>query len=67
MMRIKATGCWYPWVKTGDMVKKGQKIGEARDFFGELVDDLYASRDGRVLYTITALPVMDGEMIVGIG
>ena len=67
MVNIAATGCWYPCVKTGDVVKKGQKTGEVRDFFGKLVDELYAQRDGTVLYTITALPVQSGEMVMGIG
>lgn len=27
------TGCWYPCVKINDVVKKGQKLGEIRDYF----------------------------------
>lgn len=48
-------GCWYPAADAGDEVKKGQKLGEIRDYFGNLLDTYYAEYDGIILYRSSAL------------
>lgn len=61
------TGCWYPCVTIHDVVKTGQKIGEIRDCFGELLGEYYAPCDGVVLYVIRSLAINDGDPIIALG
>ena len=39
----------------GQMVKKGQKLGEIRDYFGEKLGEYFAPCDGVMLYVISSL------------
>ncbi len=55
------TGCWYPCVKLGDTVVKGQKIGEIRDYFGKVLAEYTAPDNGDVLYVIASLAINDGD------
>lgn len=61
------TGCWYPFVKINDEVKKGQKIGEIRDYFCNVLGEYYAPCDGVMLYVISSLPINEGDPIIAIG
>lgn len=61
------TGCWYPFVKINDEVKKGQKIGEIRDYFCNVLGEYYAPCDGVMLYVISSLPINEGDPLVAIG
>lgn len=44
------SGVWYPAVREGQVVKKGQLLGELRDYFGELLETYTAPFDALVLY-----------------
>lgn len=44
------SGIWYPAVKEGEMVRKGQRLGELRDYFGDLLERYEAPFDSIVLY-----------------
>lgn len=61
------TGCWYPCVKINDEVKKGQKVGEIRDYFCNVLGEYYAPCDGVMLYVISSLPINEGDPLVAIG
>lgn len=61
------TGCWYPCVKINDVVKKGQKVGEIRDYFCNVLGEYYAPCDGVMLYVISSLPINEGDPIIAIG
>ncbi|MCE5196131.1 MAG: succinylglutamate desuccinylase/aspartoacylase family protein [Negativicutes bacterium] len=61
------TGCWYPAVKPGDLVVKGQKLGEIRDYFTNTLGEYFASQDATVLYVISSLAINIGDPIVAIG
>lgn len=61
------TGCWYPCVKINDEVKKGQKLGEIRDYFCNVLGEYYAPCDGVMLYVISSLPINEGDPIIAIG
>ncbi|AOY74489.1 M14 family metallopeptidase [Clostridium formicaceticum] len=57
-------GCWYPSVDAGDEVKEGQKLGEIRDYFSNLLATYYAEYDGVILYRTSALWVdKDGGIV----
>ena len=59
----KHTGCWYPCIKPAQIVKKGQKIGEVRDLFGNLLSEYFAEKDGDVIFVLSALSVKEGAGI----
>lgn len=50
-------GCWYPSIKVRDRLKKGDKIGEVKDFFGNVLDTTYATCDAVVLYMYGMMPI----------
>ncbi|MBD8047561.1 M14 family metallopeptidase [Clostridium faecium] len=53
----KEEGFWYPFFKTGDGIKKGEKIGEIKDVFDNLLGEYHSPTDGIVLYQTVALSV----------
>ncbi len=69
MSGVDATvqGCWYPCVGLEEEVKKGQKIGEIRDCFANVLCEYYAPRDGVVLYVIASLAINEGDPLIAIG
>ncbi len=56
-------GCWYadPSVKVGEVVKKGQKLGEIRDYFGNHIRTIYAKYEGVMLIVSATLSVRGGS------
>lgn len=46
----RQSGIWYPAVKEGQIVSKGQHLGELRDYFGGLLERYEAPYDAVVLY-----------------
>ncbi len=61
------SGCWYPAVKVKETVKKGQKIGEIRDFFGEVLETFYADFDSIILFVTSSLAIGQGDAIITYG
>lgn len=55
------TGLFYKFVTTGDEVKKGQKLGEIRDIFGNLLEEITAVFDGRIKISNNTLGVSKGD------
>ena len=60
-------GCWYPSIKKEEMVKAGQKIGELRDFFGNLLEEIFSPADGVCLFVVSSLSVVKGDPLAAIG
>lgn len=60
-------GCWYPSVALDEVVKKGQKLGEIRDFFGSVQAEYFADSDGIVLYLVTSLAIQTNDPLCAIG
>jgi predicted deacylase len=60
-------GCWYPAVDLEDKVKKGQKLGEIRDFFGTVKAEYFSDSDGIVLYLVTSLAILTNDPLCAIG
>jgi len=44
------SGVWYPAIKEGDIVERGQYLGELRNYFGDVLDTYHAPFRGIVLY-----------------
>ena len=58
------TGCWYPEKKAGEHFKKGEKLGEIRDYFGRSLFTELAPRDGIMIHQCSSLNIIkDGPMV----
>lgn len=60
-------GCWYPCVKINDVVTMGQKLGEVRDYFGNVLGEYFAPVDGTMLYVVSSLAIGVGDPLIAIG
>lgn len=60
-------GFWYPYLKKGDLVRKGQELGEMRDFFDERLALLKSEEEGAVLGVMTIPPRRKGDWVLGLG
>lgn len=57
-------GCWYPFKNVGDMIQKGEALGEVRDYEGNVKEVSVAEFDGVILYQTGTLQVLkEGPMI----
>lgn len=57
-------GLWYPARKAGDIVRKGEFLGEVRDYEGHVLEVSTAEYDGIILYQTGSLQVLeDGPMV----
>ena len=61
------TGCWYPEKRPGDFFRKGEKLGEIRDYFGRSLFTVLASRDGVLLYQTASLNIIEKGPMVAYG
>ncbi|MGI6005942.1 MAG: methyltransferase domain-containing protein [Ruminococcus sp.] len=58
------TGLWYPFKNPGDMIRKGEVLGEVRDYSGKIMEVCRAESDGVILYCTGSLQVVkEGPMI----
>ena len=60
-------GCWYPAVQLEDRVKKGQKLGEIRDYFGNMKAEYFTDSDGVVLYLVSSLAITANDPLAAVG
>lgn len=60
-------GFWYPSVKKGDVLTKGQTVGEMRDFFGQPLATVTCEEDAAVLGVMTVPARAAGDMLMGLG
>lgn len=61
------TGFWYPEKKPGDWFKKGEKLGEIRDYFGKCIFTELAPTDGMLLYQCASLNIIEKGSTVSYG
>ncbi len=66
-VRSEHTGCWYPQVKIGDFIEKGQTVGVVKDYFGTVLGQYIAVEAGLVLLICEAMSVNVNDPLVGVG
>ena len=57
-------GLWYPEVGKDQPVKEGQRFGTLQDFCGNILAEIFAEKDGHVLYLNNGLAAPRGELLV---
>jgi predicted deacylase len=60
-------GFWYPSVKKGDVIRKGQTVGEMRDIFHQPLALVVSEENAAILGVISVVGRRKGEMLLGIG
>jgi|SRR5581483_9954821 len=60
-------GFWVPYVRKGDLIKKGQPVGEMQDLFGEKLATVDSDEDAAILGVMTIPPRPQGSMLMGLG
>jgi hypothetical protein len=60
-------GFWKPYVTKGEIVQKGQPVGEMQDLFGEKLAIVDSDEDAAILGVITIPPRPRGSMLIGLG
>ena len=60
-------GLWYPCRKPGDMIHRGEKLGEVRDYQGNIKEISIAEFGGMILYQTGSLQVMGDSPMIAYG
>jgi predicted deacylase len=66
-LRASQAGFFRPFVRVGDEVRAGQRLGTVSDFFGRKLDDIVTPDTGRVLFQVVSPAIKEGGLICGIG
>ena len=62
-----AAGCWYPAFHPGETFRKGEPLGQIKDYFGNVLHTCYAKNDGIILYETISLCIMKDSPMVAYG
>jgi hypothetical protein len=65
--RCERAGWWVPSVRVGDEVAHGAPLGEIRDLWGDVHQEISAPADGVVLFLTTSPAVSDDGLLLGLG
>jgi len=60
-------GMFYPAVKVGQQVEKGQVVGEFRDWFGDRLRTVESPAKGVILFLVTSPAISKGDPILSVG
>lgn len=60
-------GFWHPTVQKGDVLTKGQMVGQMRDVFGNTLANIHVEEDAAVLGVMTIPARKAGDMLMGLG
>lgn len=63
----QSNGFWYPEVKVGKFVHKGQVLGILENLEGKVIQRIVAKFDGVICYFITSLGVVEGDELINYG
>lgn len=59
-------GIWHGFHEVGSRVKKGEKIGEVTDLFGNVLQTIIAPEDAKISSVRTFYAVNQGEMLISL-
>lgn len=59
--------CWYPAIKCGTSICKGDFLGQTTDLFGNILDKYFAKNSGTILYFCSSLATPKGTILVAYG
>lgn len=62
-----STGCWYPRLHAGDSFEKGTTLGEIRNYFGDVINEVISTESGIILYQCASLNIIKGDPMIAYG
>jgi len=65
-LRSEHDGLFYPDVRVGELVSKGQQLGRVADIFGATLQTAVSPVDGEILFLVTSLAMNDGDPLMAI-
>jgi predicted deacylase len=65
--RSARAGFWVAAVKAGDEVEAGALLGEVRDLYGDVLEEVRASAPGVLLFLTTSAAVPEDGLLLGLG
>jgi predicted deacylase len=66
-LRCRQAGFWMAAVKPGDEVPEGALLGEVRDLYGDVIEEIHAPAPGVLLFLTTSAAVADDGLLLGLG
>jgi hypothetical protein len=66
-LRCARAGFWAAAVSTGDEVAEGALLGEVRDLYGDVIEEVRAPAPGVLLFLTTSAAVADDGLLLGLG
>ncbi len=66
-LRCARGGFWAAAVRTGDEVPAGALLGEVRDLYGDVLEEVRAPAPGVLLFLTTSAAVADDGLLLGLG
>lgn len=66
-IRSNKTGCWLPSFHAGETFHKGDVLGVITDYFGNVIDTVYAEFDGVALYQTRSLCTIEKGALIAYG
>jgi hypothetical protein len=66
-LRCARAGFWAAAVQTGDEVPAGALLGEVRDLYGDVIEEVRAPAPGVLLFLTTSAAVADDGLLLGLG
>ncbi|OGD21929.1 MAG: hypothetical protein A2W03_11150, partial [Candidatus Aminicenantes bacterium RBG_16_63_16] len=67
VVNAPADGLFYPETRMGYYVRKGERVGTLKDYFGRVQDAVRAPFSGIILYLINTPPANKGEPLFEVG
>jgi uncharacterized protein len=65
--RSQKAGFWVPAVKPGDAVDAGALLGEVRDLYGDVLEEVRAPKPGVLLFLTTSAAMPADGLLLGLG
>lgn len=66
-LRSEHDGYYYPCVRVGELIQKGQHVADVADFVGNVVQAVVSPIDGSVLYVVSSLAINHADPLMSIG
>ncbi len=66
-VEAECDGLWYPYVKQGQRVKKGELLGVLKNIEGEMLQEVAAKFDADILYYTLSLGVRKKDALTAYG
>ncbi|AMV41761.1 succinylglutamate desuccinylase/aspartoacylase family protein [Paraburkholderia caribensis] len=67
VVRARFSGLWYPELKAGDVVRKGEALGRLTTLLGDESFVPMSTGTGRVLFFVNSLAVNEGDVLCAFG